>query len=169
MVAGGAQDWPDPSIRRLNSAFGVTRRSVFGSVVPQPPSRPERDLIRACWPPGPSQYRPSSASHIGQQLTATSEGAERVTTSDTCRSRDVVEVVLGVDTHLDFHVAVALDQLGRPLGELKVSTTTRGYRRLVSWAEGFGPRKMCRSGRDRQLWCRSRSSPERRGDPGDGG
>jgi transposase len=90
-------------------------------------------------PPGPSQYRPSSASHIGQQLTATSEGAQRVTTSDTCRSRDVAEVVLGVDTHLDFHVAVALDQLGRPLGGLKVSTTTRGYRRLVSWAEGFGP------------------------------
>jgi hypothetical protein len=50
-----------------------------------------------------------------------------VTTSDTCRSRDVAEVVLGVDTHLDFHVAVALDQLGRPLGGLKVSTTTRGY------------------------------------------
>jgi transposase len=62
-----------------------------------------------------------------------------VTTSDTCRSRDVAEVVLGVDTHLDFHVVVALDQLGRPLGGLKVSTTTRGYRRLVSWAEGFGP------------------------------
>jgi hypothetical protein len=51
------------------------------------------------------------ASHTGQQLTATSEGAQRVTTSDTCRSGNVAEVVLGVDTHLDFHVAVALDQL----------------------------------------------------------
>jgi len=55
-----------------------------------------------------------------------------VTTSDTCRSGDVVEVVLGVDTHLDFHVAVASDQLGRPLGGLKVPTTTEGYRRLLS-------------------------------------
>jgi transposase len=36
------------------------------------------------------------------------------------------EVVLGVDTHLDLNVAVALDQLGRRLGELKVPTTTRG-------------------------------------------
>ena len=36
------------------------------------------------------------------------------------------EVVLGVDTHLDLHVAVALDQLGRRLGELTVPTTTRG-------------------------------------------
>jgi transposase len=49
------------------------------------------------------------------------------------------EVVLGVDTHLDVNLAVALDQLGRRLGELKVPSTTRGYERLLSWAEGFGP------------------------------
>jgi transposase len=48
-------------------------------------------------------------------------------------------VVLGVDTHLDEHVAVALDRLGRRLGELAVPTTTRGYERLLRWAEGFGP------------------------------
>jgi len=48
-------------------------------------------------------------------------------------------VVLGVDTHLDVHVAVALDQLGRHLGELTVPTTTRGYERLLRWAGGFGP------------------------------
>jgi transposase len=51
----------------------------------------------------------------------------------------VVEVVLGVDTHLDAHVAVALDGLGRRLGELAVPTTKKGYASLVSWAEGFGP------------------------------
>lgn len=50
------------------------------------------------------------------------------------------EVILGVDTHLDLNVAVALDQLlGRRLGELKVPTTTRGHERLLRWAEGFGP------------------------------
>jgi transposase len=49
------------------------------------------------------------------------------------------EVVLGVDTHLDFHVAVALDRLGRRLGEIKVPTTAEGYERIVRWAEGFGP------------------------------
>jgi transposase len=48
-------------------------------------------------------------------------------------------VILGVDTHLDAHVAVALDGLGRRLGELTVPTTTRGYERLLRWAEGFGP------------------------------
>ena len=48
-------------------------------------------------------------------------------------------MVLGVDTHLDFHVAVVLDHLGRRLGEAKTPTTTKGYRNLLSWAEGFGP------------------------------
>jgi transposase len=48
-------------------------------------------------------------------------------------------VVVGVDTHLDFHVAVALDQLGRRLGELAVPTSRDGYECLLSWAEDFGP------------------------------
>ncbi len=47
-------------------------------------------------------------------------------------------VTLGVDTHQDIHVAVALDQLGRRLGELSVPTTVVGYHRLMNWAEGFG-------------------------------
>jgi transposase len=49
------------------------------------------------------------------------------------------EVILGVDTHLDFHVAAALDHLGRRLGECSVPTTVRGYEWLLRWAEGFGP------------------------------
>ena len=48
------------------------------------------------------------------------------------RSSTAAEVVLGVDTHLDSHVAVALDQLGRRLGDLTVPTTPDGYRTLVS-------------------------------------
>jgi len=49
------------------------------------------------------------------------------------------EVVLGVDTHLDVHVAVALDWPGqRSLGELAVPTTEKGYEGLLSWAQGFG-------------------------------
>jgi hypothetical protein len=63
-----------------------------------------------------------------------------VTTSDTCRSGGRGGGSLGRgDTHLDFHVAVALDQLSKRLGGLKVPTTIGGYRRLPSWAEGFGP------------------------------
>ena len=50
-----------------------------------------------------------------------------------------VAVILGVDTHLDFYVAVAVDNLGRRLGESSVPTTVKGYKELLCWAEGFGP------------------------------
>ena len=49
------------------------------------------------------------------------------------------EVILGIDTHLDVHVVVALDGLGRRLGELNVPTTVNGYQKLLRWAEDFGP------------------------------
>src|SRR5215208_2983530 len=45
---------------------------------------------------------------------------------------------MGVDTHLDFHVAVAVEHLGRRLGEASVPTSVKGYERLLHWAEGFG-------------------------------
>ncbi|MDP9485627.1 MAG: IS110 family transposase [Actinomycetota bacterium] len=47
-------------------------------------------------------------------------------------------VTVGVDTHLDSHVAVALDDLGRRLGEMHVPTTVAGYAKLLRWAKGFG-------------------------------
>jgi transposase len=63
-----------------------------------------------------------------------------VTMIGTERPDTKVEVILGVDTHLDFHTAVAVDHLlGRRLGELSVPTTAKGYERLLCWAEGFGP------------------------------
>src|SRR5215203_4706303 len=57
---------------------------------------------------------------------------------DAQRTEPKVEVILGVDTHLDVHVAVAIDHLGRRLGELSVPTTATGYKRLLCWVEGFG-------------------------------
>ena len=54
-------------------------------------------------------------------------------------SGTVIEAVLGVDTHLDVHLAVALDHLGRRLGAFSVPTTKKGYESLLTWAEGFGP------------------------------
>jgi transposase len=72
-------------------------------------------------------------------VTARSKGAWDVTTIDAERPDTKAEVILGVDTHLDFHVAVAVDHLGRRLGELSVPTTAKGYEGLLCWAEGFGP------------------------------
>jgi len=48
------------------------------------------------------------------------------------------EVILGVDTHLDVHVGVVIDQLGRLLGTRSVSTNSAGYRDLFRWASSFG-------------------------------
>ena len=41
------------------------------------------------------------------------------------------DVVVGVDTHKDQHVAVALDGLGGRLGELAVAANPDGYAELV--------------------------------------
>lgn len=47
-------------------------------------------------------------------------------------------VVIGVDTHLNTHTAVALDQLGHNLDHLVISTDPSGYRRLLDWALRIG-------------------------------
>lgn len=49
-----------------------------------------------------------------------------------------VPITVGVDTHLDLHVAVALDHLGRRLDDLTVPTTEAGYAKLLRWAEALG-------------------------------
>lgn len=47
-------------------------------------------------------------------------------------------VAIGVDTHKDTHVAVALDRLGRRLGQREVATTKAGYLELVQFAQALG-------------------------------
>jgi hypothetical protein len=39
----------------------------------------------------------------------------------------------------DVHVAVSLDGIGRHRGTLSVPANLAGYKRLVDWAEEFGP------------------------------
>jgi len=48
------------------------------------------------------------------------------------------EVVLGVDTHKDVHVAAVLDGMGEMLGSKAFSATQAGYRRLLGWAQTLG-------------------------------
>jgi transposase len=52
--------------------------------------------------------------------------------------RREVPVFLGVDTHSEAHVAVALDRTGRRVGELTVANSEAGYAELVGWALGLG-------------------------------
>ena len=45
----------------------------------------------------------------------------------------------GVDTHLDVHVAAALDERGALLGVESFATTESGYKKLLGWLSDFGP------------------------------
>jgi transposase len=77
---------------------------------------------------------------LGWKVTATSKGAANVTMIGTRRPETKAEVILGVDTHHDVHVEVAVDHLlGSRLGELSVPTSAKGYERLLCWAQSFGP------------------------------
>lgn len=48
------------------------------------------------------------------------------------------KITIGVDTHKDTHVAVALDGLGRRLAQQVVPATAAGYRELHRWACALG-------------------------------
>ena len=48
------------------------------------------------------------------------------------------EIILGVDTHLDVHVGVVIDGVGRIKGILSIPTTPSGYEQLLAWAQSFG-------------------------------
>ena len=51
---------------------------------------------------------------------------------------DTRRVTGGVDTHLDVHVAAALDPLGGLLGTKSFEVNPAGYKSLLSWLESFG-------------------------------
>jgi transposase len=48
------------------------------------------------------------------------------------------QITGGVDTHLDVHVAAALNAIGGLLGVESFPADAAGYRRLLSWLESFG-------------------------------
>lgn len=45
---------------------------------------------------------------------------------------DPKEIILGVDTHKDSHVAAVISTIGGLLGSAPFSTTADGYRQLLS-------------------------------------
>jgi hypothetical protein len=135
---GDASDRPDlhpPDRRCLESdPSGSLRRCLAIA----------RDWGVTSWELAEDETRDSivrSPDHRARSSTVrNTKGAQDVLISGLKKSAESmdVEVVLGVDTHLDFHMAVALDDLGMRLGESTVPTTTQGYERLVCWAEEFG-------------------------------
>jgi transposase len=61
----------------------------------------------------------------GMAMTISLEGARPVTG--------------GVDTHLDVHLAAALDPVGGLLGVESFAASAAGYRELLVWMSTFGP------------------------------
>jgi transposase len=51
---------------------------------------------------------------------------------------DTEQIILGVDTHKDVHVAALITTLGVQLADATFPTTTAGYRQLLGWARSFG-------------------------------
>ena len=81
-------------------------------------------------------------------------------------------VAIGVDTHKEAHVAVALDVLGVELDQCVFEATLAGYRRLLRWAALLGEPAFAVEGCgsygaglarflavDRTIWCGSASGP----------
>ena len=56
----------------------------------------------------------------------------------TLAQQELTRVTVGVDTHKDVHVAVALDHFGRRLGSITVDTTAAGLRKLLRWGDELG-------------------------------
>ena len=50
----------------------------------------------------------------------------------------IVQVVGGVDTHAEVHLAAVIDQVGRELGHASFPTTPDGYARLLDWLGQHG-------------------------------
>jgi transposase len=93
-----------------------------------------RDLIGA-WPEAPSQFCPSRARRPyrhHREPWKDSSGSFEPRTRTSRRHRRCRH------THSDLHVAVAIDQLGRRLGEVSISTTLAGSQHLETWATTWG-------------------------------
>lgn len=54
------------------------------------------------------------------------------------RNHENNALILGVDTHLDVHVAVLLDNIGKVVDKCEFQVSTAGYKELFKWTESFG-------------------------------
>lgn len=48
------------------------------------------------------------------------------------------ELILGVDTHKDFHHAAVINHVGKKIADRKFDANAAGHRELISWATGLG-------------------------------
>ena len=60
---------------------------------------------------------------------------------------EIIDAVVGVDTHRDTHTAHLVNPIGGTLGELTFSNSTAGFKQLLTWIGELqpGPRLVLRS------------------------
>ena len=102
------------------------------------PIRPCND----CFIPEPTYKEPGLTPHRSpvrspSQSAIPEKGVEMTGVVDQEGGRSV-RVVVGVDTHQDKHVAVAIDRQGVRLGELHAPATMHGYQDLERWSRSLG-------------------------------
>lgn len=71
-------------------------------------------------------------------MSVPSRHASRFEKKDISMPDSQPSVIAGIDCHTDFHVAAALDPLGRVLGTESFSATCAGYRSTHRWLVSFG-------------------------------
>jgi transposase len=64
-------------------------------------------------------------------------GGLQITSANQQHRRPELIIAVGVDTHRDQHVAVALDTVGQLLGEVTIPADLAGYRKLTEWLKSL--------------------------------
>ena len=75
------------------------------------------------------------------------------------------KIIVGVDTHKHVHVAVALDEDGQRLGDVRVPVDSAGYQELDRWALTYGRPRLRHRGH-RQLRGQPHELPSPSGSQG---
>src|SRR5262249_46827225 len=93
----------------------------------------------------PSQFRPPARSDVSYPTpkpsrirTVMTSMPEQTATVESAHLPTADEVVLGVDTHKDEHVAAVVTALGLLVATASFPATAVGYEELLAWAEKFG-------------------------------
>lgn len=51
-------------------------------------------------------------------------------------------IVVGIDPHKKNHTAAAVDEVGKPLGDITVAARPKGHERLLEWARGLADERL---------------------------
>jgi len=133
-----AQDEVDAANERVTATLDLLWREVAGPVLAE--LRVTDPDTRVWWVPTGALCRLNVIRHRTGRGTGMSSSTMSITSPapKTRRRRPAGEVILGVDTHRDAHMAAALSVMGTVLDTDEFPATAVGYRDLLQWARKLG-------------------------------